>query len=273
MKLISPPYRELGKCITAGRTVTKDGHYFEREAGFKYWTVGGALKGERSGGPRGGEMFKRDANTFSMAEPDTAYVATHPKEYVETLWVIFAPGELMMPYLNWPCYAPGLRARRVEDAKLRASAMDALGQAVEAMHMAHPQHEALAANALMRFFLLLHAQNASQAHARRDVRVAAAMEAIHGDPARAWTVAELARKAHMSESSLAHRFTEETGMSPVRYAQERRMAKAKEMLLMSNEPIGVIAESLGFVNAFHFSTRFRKVTGQSPRAYRSQGGA
>jgi AraC family transcriptional regulator, arabinose operon regulatory protein len=268
MKTTPLPCLVTGRCISAGRLTSLDGHYFEREPGFMYWTLGGAWGAERYAAPPGRPMQLRAPYSLAMTEPNTPYVARHDPGRVESLWVIFEAGTQMTGLLNWPAQSPGMRYLPLEGTTVRDLAFEALGQAVDAFSMAHPQRGALAMNAIMRLLMLVSPLVEAQGGSKPDLQVASAIQAIHDDPARAWTVAELAKAAHMSESNLAHRFREETGMSPVRYAQERRMARAREMLLMTNEPICAIADALGFLNAFHFSTRFRAMTGKSPRAYR-----
>lgn len=54
----------------------------------------------------------------------------------------------------------------------------------------------------------------------------------------------------------------------VEYLNERRIAKARDLLKTSKEPIQSIAEQLGFYSASHFSITFKKHTGISPSAYR-----
>jgi AraC-like DNA-binding protein len=41
-------------------------------------------------------------------------------------------------------------------------------------------------------------------------------------------------------------------------------------LRTTDKPIGIIAEELGFANASSFSTVFRRLTGESPRDFRSR---
>ena len=63
-----------------------------------------------------------------------------------------------------------------------------------------------------------------------DARLATAMRQMHGDPARAWTVAELARHAALSRSAFFDRFTRAVGLPPMEYLLAWRMARAKDLL-------------------------------------------
>jgi AraC-like DNA-binding protein len=59
---------------------------------------------------------------------------------------------------------------------------------------------------------------------------------MHGDPARAWTVAQLAKKAALSRSAFFERFTRAVGLPPMEYLLAWRMALAKDLLRRSDRP-------------------------------------
>lgn len=58
------------------------------------------------------------------------------------------------------------------------------------------------------------------------------------------------------------------GVIPMTFVESRRIEKAKQLLLGSDLPVQQIGRDAGFPNAQHFSTRFRKLCGQSPSAFR-----
>jgi AraC-like DNA-binding protein len=100
-----------------------------------------------------------------------------------------------------------------------------------------------------------------------DRRMAAAIGAIHDDPAHGWTVATLAGRAGMSRSTFALRFKEKVGASPMDYLTRWRMLLAGDRLENSGEPVSVIARTLGYESESAFSTAFKRVMGCSPRRY------
>ena len=57
-----------------------------------------------------------------------------------------------------------------------------------------------------------------------DPHLGAALRAMHAEPARQWTVADLAAEATLSRSAFARRFTEQLGVGPLAYLTEWRMA-------------------------------------------------
>ena len=68
-----------------------------------------------------------------------------------------------------------------------------------------------------------------------DPHVGAALRAMHAEPARQWTVAELAAEATLSRSAFARRFTDQLGVGPLAYLTEWRMALARERLRDSDD--------------------------------------
>lgn len=100
-----------------------------------------------------------------------------------------------------------------------------------------------------------------------DARLAEAIRQMHGDPARPWTLSELAKQAAMSRSGFFDRFTRHVGLSPIEYLAAWRMALAKDLLRQGKAAIAEIAERVGYGSASTFSTAFRKFTGEPPGAY------
>ncbi len=100
-----------------------------------------------------------------------------------------------------------------------------------------------------------------------DTKLAAAMRLMHGDPARSWTVEELATKAALSRSAFFERFTRAVGLPPMEYLLAWRMALAKDLLRRSDIAIATVAERVGYGSASTFSTAFSRHVGQPPGRY------
>ncbi len=100
-----------------------------------------------------------------------------------------------------------------------------------------------------------------------DERLAAAMRHMHGDPARAWTMEQLARKAALSRSAFFERFTRAVGRPPMEYLLAWRMAVAKDLLRRDDVGLAEVAERVGYGSASTFSTAFSRYVGQPPSLY------
>ncbi len=100
-----------------------------------------------------------------------------------------------------------------------------------------------------------------------DKQMSAAISSMHDDPAHAWTLEQLARRAGMSRSTFALKFKQTVGASPMEYLTRWRMLLAGDRLTNSTDPISVIATSLGYESESAFSTAFKRVMGCSPRQH------
>jgi AraC-like DNA-binding protein len=101
-----------------------------------------------------------------------------------------------------------------------------------------------------------------------DERLAAAIRAMHGQPARPWTVAELAKEAALSRSSFFVRFTRAVGLKPMEYLLAWRMALAKDQLQCGDGiRVAEIAERVGYSSASTFSVAFTRHVGCPPTQY------
>lgn len=109
---------------------------------------------------------------------------------------------------------------------------------------------------------------ASWLRALGDPRIAPALRLMHGDPARVWHLDELAKACAMSRTTFALHFRTIAGVAPLTYLTGWRMRLA-ERELGQNTPMAVIAQSLGYTSESAFSHAFKRVTGHSPRAYRT----
>lgn len=104
--------------------------------------------------------------------------------------------------------------------------------------------------------------------ALRDPRLARAILALHRQPGREWTVAQLAAESHISRSVFARRFETTLGVPPLRYATELRMRLAAQLLTHERVSIDVVARRLGYTSQAAFSRAFKRVIGKSPGACR-----
>ena len=84
------------------------------------------------------------------------------------------------------------------------------------------------------------------------------------------TLSALAKRYHMSASSLSHRFQAATGVSVMGYLQSCRMAHAKQLLADTDLGIGQVVERCGFSDNSNFSRTFKKLNGMSPKAFRKK---
>lgn len=103
--------------------------------------------------------------------------------------------------------------------------------------------------------------------AAADPRLAPALQAIHGEPEKPWTVDELARTSHMSRANFARAFQQKLGQTPMRYLTDWRMTLARDLLLTSDNTPEQIADQIGYRSVYAFTTAFHRHHGQPPRRW------
>lgn len=92
-------------------------------------------------------------------------------------------------------------------------------------------------------------------------RAIAALE-TSGDPCAA------ARIVGLSHAHFRRRFTRGIGTSPVRYLARKQIEEACRLMQETDLRDYEIAERTGFYDPYHFSRRFKQISGQTPREYR-----
>jgi len=102
----------------------------------------------------------------------------------------------------------------------------------------------------------------------RDPALSRVLALMHGDIGHPWSVEELSRRAGLSRSSLADRFTRLIGVSPMHYLSDWRLQAAGQMLRDSRAPLARIAEKVGYESEAAFSRAFRKKFGRAPATWR-----
>jgi AraC-like DNA-binding protein len=102
----------------------------------------------------------------------------------------------------------------------------------------------------------------------REPFVGRALTALHGSPARDWTLESLAREVGLSRSALAERFTEFVGQPAMQYLTNWRMQLAANHLLSGMESVAAIADRVGYDSEAAFSRAFKKVVGAPPSQWR-----
>lgn len=103
-----------------------------------------------------------------------------------------------------------------------------------------------------------------------DRQISPAIAAMHAEPARHWTLEDLARLAGISRTVFAQRFKALVGSTAMDYLTRWRMLLAANRLRTGSENVATIAFSLGYESESAFSTAFKRLMACSPTQYRRQ---
>lgn len=98
--------------------------------------------------------------------------------------------------------------------------------------------------------------------------IAPALAAMQADPARSWSLAELAARCGCISDTFGRRFRATLGCTPVQWLRTHRARLAAHRLVTTGESLAGIARSVGFGSRPYLSRVFRVVFGAGPAEYR-----
>lgn len=102
----------------------------------------------------------------------------------------------------------------------------------------------------------------------RDPHTGRALQLLHSQPARDWTLESLARECGMSRAVFAESFARTVGETPMRYLARWRMQLAAHLLSQPGMAVEAIAERVGYRSEASFSRAFKNIVGTSPGTWR-----
>lgn len=91
---------------------------------------------------------------------------------------------------------------------------------------------------------------------------------LNGRLDRPWTMAELAEHCHTTQRTLLRRFQDAMSLSPVQYAQQLRVERAKVLLESTRLSLDAITQRCGYEDVSTFSKVFKRWVQLTPREYR-----
>lgn len=107
--------------------------------------------------------------------------------------------------------------------------------------------------------------------AHADPVVGPALQLLHTEPARTWTLDGLARQVGTSRATLGRRFTATVGEPPMAYLANWRVTMAADLLRNTDRTIDAIAHQVGYANGFALSVAFHRLRGTRPSEHRAYG--
>ena len=132
-----------------------------------------------------------------------------------------------------------------------------------------PKYRVSAKGYLFNLLSSLAPQNADRGLAAYSGAVAKMIEYINFNWQKNVTVAELAKKANLSESRAAHLFRDAVGESIHRYVNSIKISNSKVLLLNTDMSIAEISAMAGYNDPLYFSRAFKASVGISPKEFRN----
>ncbi len=154
------------------------------------------------------------------------------------------------------------------ETTLRHTVDEALGERPGNTDMLARLSEILFVELVRRYMQQLPAAHHGWLAGVRDPIVGQVLRLVHAHPEHDWTVESLAQQVAVSRSTLAQRFTDLIGETPMRYLANWRIQLAKHLLKHSNLNLAEVAQRVGYESAVAFNRAFKRHVGQPPAAWR-----
>jgi AraC family transcriptional regulator, activator of mtrCDE len=218
---------------------------------------------EVAGAPSAMRVYRRQHDDLVMktnvdGAPDTKLICGRLRfELADNNMVLMALPAVII--LSAADRFDALRLRTLVDTMQAELDEDRLGAAAVASDIA---------SALMVVILRAHLEKAPRnrgvlallAH-RQSARALACMLA---EPARGWTLDELAKRASTSRATLVRLFRKNAGMAPLAFLAEFRLSLARHRIQVTTMSVAVIAEDVGYRSQTAFSRAYHRRFGAAP---------
>ena len=242
-----------------------------REHGTRDWVLVSSVSGHGRFGHARGE-FVTQPGDMVLVRPGVRhdYGTARGARHWELRWAHFIPRPDWLPWLDWPEVAPGIRHLALRGHETAPRLAQRFRDLVRLNTGPGRPREALALNALEEILLWCEVANPRRETAGLDSRIRHSLEFICERFAEPLGVGRVAAHCGLSPSRFAHLFRAQTGETPQRYLELQRLNRARQLLEFTQEPVAVVARSVGFENPFYFTLRFKRHCGASPRAWRQR---
>jgi AraC family transcriptional regulator of arabinose operon len=208
-----------------------------------------------------------------LVSPDAVHECwRNPQEKIwSSYWIYFPSEKRLLEWLNWREAGPYLYHLRVAGEVfeclaglfVKSFAVTDLGDKVST---------ALMLNIIEEILIRAHRVAAERSPAQ-DARVLNVMEYLNNHLAEPIPVPALAERVGLSRTQLSTLFKQHTGATLLAWRDERRMARACQLLTQTQLSVQVVAGRVGYDDPLYFSRIFSRLVGCSPTAYRQRSGA
>jgi len=130
--------------------------------------------------------------------------------------------------------------------------------------------EALFVETLRRCIATLPSSQTGWLAGARDPEVGKALALLHREPARQWTIGDLAESVGVSRAVLAERFQRYLGVAPIGYLTRWRLQLGARLLTTTHDGISQIAARVGYLSEAAFNRAFKRHFSLPPARFRRE---
>jgi len=238
---------------------------------FPLWAIVITLDGEAEIEVQGGPPVRIGAGDVHVVGPGVSWRRriVGEEDWV-TRSVTFAVRPHWVPWLRLPERAPGLAVMHVSGARRWGRLARRFREMVRLYERAGPLFRERIMNRAEEVILLLREQALAAGVQPMDARIVRAVELVRANRRAPMSVAQLAAACHMSRSRFAELFRAQVGHTPAAFANLCRIDRAKDLLLVTDDPVATIAAEVGLPDPKHFARLFRQHTGTTPTRFRRE---
>lgn len=118
---------------------------------------------------------------------------------------------------------------------------------------------------VLKYWVALHASSSpGWIKTFKDEKILYVLDLLHKDVSKNWTLDSISDTLGISRASLANKFRDSLGITPLDYLSRIRIEKGKKLLEESNYTLEEVARNVGYSNAFSFSKAYKRIRGVSP---------
>lgn len=189
----------------------------------------------------------------------------------EYLWVHFVPRSHWLPWLKLPETENGLIALHINAPARHDKLVAAFQRLIQENSSISPMRESFALNAMEEILLILAEEMEQNAiNTRMDTRVLEIMTYLHQNMGSPHTVEDLAERACLSPSRMAHLYKEHVGESIMETLRRLRLLQAAKLLEFTSHSVTEIAAEVGYTCPFNFTRKFKAHFNEVPTLYRKR---
>jgi AraC-like DNA-binding protein len=163
----------------------------------------------------------------------------------------------------------GAAGQWLEDS-IRFSVREAGGSRAGGEAVLAKLSEVLFVETLRRYMAELPPEQTGWLAGARDPEIGKALALMHRDPARPWTIADLAREVGLSRSVLAERFRHYLGEPAISYLTRWRLQLGAQILRASSRSVAEVAAEVGYESEAAFNRAFKREYLVPPARFRNE---
>ncbi|MBP1990062.1 helix-turn-helix domain-containing protein [Paenibacillus eucommiae] len=237
---------------------------FRKDATFGKWAVVYIAGGRGSWQVNGGDIQVVEKGTLFLFRPDATYDYGPDENGYWDEYYFTLEGERITEWINtWLIQPDTVKQVGTDDSQ--QSKIERIFMLMDSGVPANLDRAALLLESLLYEFMLK-AQVLPESN--KTGQIASLMDDLSDSLYQAFSADCIAKRHHISLSTLRRIVSEYTGYPLNEYMHRLKIAESKNILLNTDSSVKEIANLLGYKDVFYFSRLFKKFVGVSPLVYR-----